>query len=94
MPWLGEVAHAGAVDAERKLADGAAAPAPSGLAWSSSSEARWGGGSVPRGDLRGGGVGVDCGQGEREEVAVDVPGAVIVGPEQAGQGRGRCRPGV
>ncbi|CAL4930261.1 unnamed protein product [Urochloa decumbens] len=40
MPWLGDVAHAGAAAAARELTDGwAPPPAPSGLTWSSSSDA-------------------------------------------------------
>nr|CAB3501327.1 unnamed protein product [Digitaria exilis] len=40
MPWFGEAAHAGAAAAARELTDGGAPPpVPSGLIWSSSSDA-------------------------------------------------------
>ena len=39
IPWLGEVAQAGAATAARELDEGPVPPMPSGLRWSSSSEA-------------------------------------------------------
>lgn len=90
IPWLGEVAQAAAGAGRRpRTADAERLEVVVKQRGGDGGAGGRGGrrGGVPRRDLGGGSVGVDGGQGEREEIAVDVPGAVVVGPQQAGEGQ-------